>query len=165
MPRRMVSTMNALRARAEYVGVQTTPALREHEADRASQRIIGSLAVLIVLTLDDLLGQAIDGQGRILLASVGAYLALTLAYRVFLHSGAVPGIVPVYSFLLLDPALLALPLYLAPQRLGFLNPFLFVAVVRTGIRYGVRTMYLSWTITLLSSTILLTNPSGGKEST
>lgn len=59
-----------------------------------------------------------------------------------------------YAFLILDPVYLVGVLYLDARTFAFLNPFLLVVIIRTGIRYGIRTMYLSWVSTLASSTIL-----------
>ncbi|HSC62236.1 MAG TPA: hybrid sensor histidine kinase/response regulator [Caldimonas sp.] len=56
-----------------------------------------------------------------------------------------------------DPLMLVLVLYLQPHNFAFLNPFLLVTIARTGIRYGVRTMYLSWFMTLLFSLVLITS--------
>ena len=47
-----------------------------------------------------------------------------------------------YAFLLLDPIFLVGVLFFDPETFAFLNPFLLVVIVRTGIRYGIRTMYL-----------------------
>ena len=60
-----------------------------------------------------------------------------------------------YAFLVLDPFFLLGVLVQDPATFAFLNPFLLVVVVRTGIRYGLRTMYLSLASTLLASTMLL----------
>ena len=46
-----------------------------------------------------------------------------------------------YAFLLLDPIFLVGILSFDPETFAFLNPFLLVVIVRTGIRYGIRTMY------------------------
>ncbi|MGZ8771130.1 MAG: sensor histidine kinase, partial [Aeromicrobium sp.] len=82
---------------------------------------------------------------------------ITVAYRFFLQANRGEGVIALYVFLLLDPLMLVLVLYLQPRVFAFLNPFLFVVVVRTGIRYGIRTMYLSWTMTLLCSISLPTS--------
>ena len=44
-----------------------------------------------------------------------------------------------------------------PKAFAFLNPFLLIMIVRSGIRFGIRTMYLSWATTLAASTMLLTS--------
>jgi len=146
-----------LKALAALIGAHATPARREHELDRASQRVIGCVAVVLVLALDTLLSQSLDPPGRILLASTLVYLVLSLAYRLFLHTGRGEGVLGLYAFLLLDPLVLVLVLLLQPRHFAFLNFFLFVVIVRSGIRYGIRTMYLSWIVTCLGSMALLSS--------
>jgi len=146
-----------LKILAALVGAHATPARREHELDRASQRVIGCLAVILVLAVDNLLSQWSDPPGRILLASTLVYLVLSLAYRLFLHTGRGEGLLGLYAFLLLDPMVLVLVLLLQPRHFAFLNFFLFVVIVRSGIRYGIRTMYLSWIVTFLCSMTLLSS--------
>jgi len=60
----------------------------------------------------------------------------------------------VYAFLVVDPIVLVGLLIQDPETFAFLNPFLFVTVVRIGIRYGVSTFYLSWLVTLCASALL-----------
>jgi len=146
-----------LKILAALVGAHATPARREHELDRASQRVIGCLAVILVLAVDNLLSQWSDPPGRILLASTLVYLVLSLAYRLFLHTGRGEELLGLYAFLLLDPMVLVLVLLLQPRHFAFLNFFLFVVIVRSGIRYGIRTMYLSWIVTFLCSMTLLSS--------
>ena len=145
-----------------YIGAHATAARTEHELDRASQRIFGCLAVMLVIAVDQLSGKSTDSLGQILLALTAAYLAITAAYRYFLKADRGEGIFALYAFLILDPLMLVLVLYMQPRNFAFLNPFLFVVIVRTGIRYGIRTMYLSWSMTLLSS-ILLVNSEFWRE--
>src|SRR5215218_4508917 len=143
-----------LRRLADYVGAHTSPATREHELDRATQRVVGCLAVLLVLALDALFSDHGDISARILFAATVAYVGVTAFYVVSLRLNQAPSIAPIYLFLFADPLVLMLVLFLAPRIFAFLNPFLFVVIVRTGIRYGVRTMYLSWTATLVGSAAL-----------
>jgi signal transduction histidine kinase len=42
-----------------------------------------------------------------------------------------------------------------PERLAFLNPFLLIVVIRCGIRYGTRTMWLAWAVTATAALLLL----------
>ncbi|MEO8924874.1 MAG: HAMP domain-containing sensor histidine kinase [Caldimonas sp.] len=72
--------------------------------------------------------------------------------RIVRPHGGVPAL---YAFLILDPCFLVGVLVQDPVRFAFLHPFLLVVVVRTGIRFGIRTMYLSLAATLLASTALL----------
>jgi hypothetical protein len=49
----------------------------------------------------------------------------------------------------LDPTFLVGVLFFDQETFAFLNPFLLAVVVRTGIRYGIRAMYLTWATTLV----------------
>jgi signal transduction histidine kinase/CheY-like chemotaxis protein len=146
-----------LKSLAGFVGAHATPTLAEHEIDRASQRIVGCLAVLVLVVVVDVLsGRSLDPRGRILIVSIVLYLSITFVYLIALRTGRAGGVAPVYAFLVLDPILLTLALHLQPEKFAFLNPFLFVVIVGTGLRYGIRALYLSWLATLLSSLALLT---------
>ena len=54
-----------------------------------------------------------------------------------------------YFFLISDPLLFISMLALDPRTFAFLHPLLLVIVVRSGIRYGIRTMYLAMAGSLL----------------
>ena len=84
-----------------------------------------------------------------------AYGIASLAYLRFLERLDGGAAVLLYAFLLLDPIFLVGILFFDPETFAFLNPFLLVVIVRTGIRYGIRTMYLSWATTLVASLLLL----------
>ena len=71
------------------------------------------------------------------------------------HVLSAPVVAPL--ILLIDPFFLIEILIQDPKTFGFLNPFLILTVIRVGIRYGVRSMYLSWLATLLASTLLATS--------
>ena len=146
-------TLELFTAFAQFIGAHSATSIKEHEIDRASQRTIGCLAVLLVLIVSHIARQSTSTSARILIGLVPIYLAIPLSYT-FL-AGAPPNPSPLSIHL--DPFLLTLTLYLAPVEFAFLNPFLLVVIVRTGIRYGIRTMYLSWVTTLLSSIMLLTS--------
>ena len=93
-----------------------------------------------------------------LVLSVGLiYPAFALTYRRFVLSHPGPVSPLVYLFLVLDPIALTAVLFEDPQTFAFLNPFLFFIVVRVGIRYGVRTMYLAWSVTLIAVALLPTS--------
>jgi hypothetical protein len=47
-----------------------------------------------------------------------------------------------------------------PRTFALWNPFLVVVLVRCGLRYGMRTMYLACGSALVASTLLATSPTG-----
>jgi len=62
-----------------------------------------------------------------------------------------------YFFLITDPLFFISMLALDPRTFAFLHPLLLVIVVRSGIRYGLRTMYLAWGSAMTGSLLLLIN--------
>jgi signal transduction histidine kinase/CheY-like chemotaxis protein len=147
---------------AEFLGAHASPALRGHERSRAWQRIVACSAFLVVWAFDHAAGELTPVRAA--LAAVNAcYLVASAFYLHLLGHDRARSLVPVYAFLVCDPLVLVLVLYLDPQHFAFLNPLLFVVVVRSGLRYGIRTMYLSWSVTLLMSTLLLTSPFWRRE--
>jgi signal transduction histidine kinase/CheY-like chemotaxis protein len=146
-----------LRRVADFFGAHASPELLSHERSRAWQRIAACSAFVAVWAIDLATGQLAPARAA-LAAVILCYLIASVFYLHVLRHGAVRSLVPVYAFLVCDPFLLVLVLYLDPERFAFLNPLLFVVVVRSGLRYGVRTMYLSWGVTLLMAALLLTSP-------
>jgi signal transduction histidine kinase len=65
------------------------------------------------------------------------------------------GVTLQYVFLVIDPLSLVLILVEDPQSFAFLNPFLLVVIVRCGIRYGIRTMWLVWSVAIVAAAALL----------
>ncbi|MGZ8259580.1 MAG: ATP-binding protein [Caldimonas sp.] len=139
---------------AALFGEQASPALREHELERNLERVVACGAVLLVWPFD-LGGEAVARTHTPLLALVASYLVAALAYRYFLRDGRAPGAFAAAAFLVLDPVVLAAIVALDAGRFAFLHPLLFVVVVRSGLRYGLRTMAVSWAVALLASTLLL----------
>ena len=86
-----------------------------------------------------------------------AYGLTSLAYGYLLHRrpGTGPGLL--YAFVMADPVMLVIVLAHDPEYFAFLNPFLLIVIVPSGIRYGIRTMYLSWVVTILAAPLLLTS--------
>jgi signal transduction histidine kinase len=138
----------------EGIGAHRTPHKEIQERDRALQRGGVGLALPFVWTVELVLGLPIGPP--LWFVAVGlAYGIGSLVYRMVLDRLGRSGVVLLYAFLLLDPIFLVSVLFFDPETLAFLNPFLLVVIVRTGIRYGIRTMYLSWITTLLASLSLL----------
>jgi signal transduction histidine kinase len=145
-----------LQAFTKLFGAHHSPELREHELDRAFQRIVGCSGCMLVWAFAYVSGQ-LSPPRAVLLGLAALYLSGSLLYAVLLRRGRVRGALPVYAFLVLDPFLLVLILYLDPRNFAFMCPLLVAVIVRAGLSYGVRTMVLSWTIALLSSCLLLTS--------
>lgn len=138
----------------EAIGAHRSPQRQVQEHDRARQRaVVGILLPLFWLAKLQFglpAGPPLWFVVAGLAYGIGSLLYLRVLGR--LRAGAA-GLL--YAFLLLDPVFLVAVLFFDPEHLAFLNPFLLVVIVRTGIRYGIRTMYLSWSTTLAASLLLL----------
>lgn len=143
-------------ALTRYFGAQDVPELREHELDRSRQRIVGLLVVSALWLANHLAAGPGKQLSWISIAVTIAYFLGSVAYRHLLTTRAPKQVFFLYLFLVLDPLYVNAVLVEAPEVFAFLNPFLLVVIVRSGIRYGVRTMYLSWALTLIGSVALLT---------
>jgi len=91
-----------------------------------------------------------------ILLSIG-YLLLTVAYLQFGNWERLAEGKFLYFFLVSDPPFFISTLVLDPHTFAFLHPLLLVIVVRSGIRYGLRTMYVSWGSAIVGSLLLFTS--------
>ena len=139
---------------AEYFGAHLVPDRASQERERALQRGIVGILVAVVWTLQYLAGGRSEPHLGFVLFYGLVVPATAFAYRRFLVSSPDGGIALQYGFLILDPLLIVTVLVLDPQTFAFLNPFMLVVIVRNGIRYGIRTMYLALGVTLVASTLL-----------
>lgn len=145
--------MNLLR----YFGAHADPEMQAHELDRSWQRMAASLAITLVWLIEEYSSAAADRPSPIFLVVSVSYFVASFIYRTLLKSQASRVRLILYVFLILDPVMVVLVLATGAQTFAFLNPYLLFMVVRCGIRYGIRTMYLAWSTTLLASLILLTS--------
>jgi signal transduction histidine kinase len=83
------------------------------------------------------------------------YGVISFGYRAYLKRRPMGGVTLQYVFLVIDPLSLVLILVEDPQSFAFLNPFLLVVIVRCGIRYGIRTMWLVWSVAIVAAAALL----------
>ena len=128
----------------------------EHERDRALQRGVIVLVVCVVWAIDSATSTGRWPLGRVVLFYAAlAYGLSSLAFRHYLAFRPMGGLFVQYLFLVNDPIFLTLALVLDAERLAFLYPFLFLIIIRSGIRYGTRTMWLAWAIALLATSLLL----------
>lgn len=142
---------------AEGIGAHRVPHRDIQERDRALQRGIVGIGLPSIWGLELLLGRLTGPPLWFALLGV-TYGVFSVAYRQFLRSiHEELARFLLYAFLVLDPIFLVGVLFFDAKVFAFLYPFLLVVIVRTGIRYGIRTMYLSWAIALVASTVLLTN--------
>ena len=85
-----------------------------------------------------------------------AVLSVTsFAFWVYLSRHPNSGISAQYVFLLLDPPVAIGILVYDPATFAFLNPLVLAIIVRCGIRFGLRTFWLAWMLTVASALALL----------
>ena len=143
---------------ARLFDAHTAPARREHELAGAWPRIAGCLCVAAVWSYDRAVGR-IDAARELLLAVDAVYLVLAVAYLLPLRRGRSGSGAPLYFFLVGDALFLTAILALDPRSFAFTDPLLFVVVLRNGLHYGLRTMYLSWSAALVASLLFFVDPS------
>jgi signal transduction histidine kinase/ActR/RegA family two-component response regulator len=149
---------------AAFFAVRNVPDWRLQEAERAWQRYVVCWGVSAVWFFQYLSGHPVNA-GAWYIVSVGlAYPLAAFVYRRYLLSRSDSGVALLYVFLVLDPFVLIGLLIQDPGTFAFLNPFLIVTIVRTGLRYGLGTMYLSWTTMLVASGLLATSSFWRSES-
>ena len=143
---------------ARLFDAHTAPARREHERAGAWPRIAGCLCVAAVWSYDRFVGR-IDAARELLLAVDAVYLVLAVAYLLLLRRQRPGSAALLYFFLVGDVFFLTAVLALDPRSFAFADPLLFVVVLRDGIRFGLRTMYLSWSAALVASLLFFVDPS------
>lgn len=137
-----------------YLGVPETPHRTLHELDRAFQRAVGSLAVSLIWILKLWLQPTeLEGESYGLPMTL-TYLAISVLYIRRLRRNPDSGTTAQFVFLVLDPIILVLVLILDPAVFAFAYPFLLIVIIRSGLRYGVRIMYLSWGVALVATAFL-----------
>ena len=153
----MLSLRAILAKTSSYFGAQSVPALRLHERDRAMQRVVVCGIVGAIWCIEAWLGRFNQIQDYAALGFTMAYVAAGLFYRQRGDFQSSTNLALIYVFLVVDPVYLIVALALDPITFGFLHPLVLVVIVRSGIRYGLRTMYLAWSTAVLATPILLTN--------
>ena len=144
--------VHALVRFADFFGAHRSPQKRAHERDRALQRAVVAWALALWWVGQYVFDVSVRAAPWYVVCCV-VYGAIAIAYRHVVRTEG--GAVALYAFLIIDPIFSLGALVEDADTLAFLNPFLLVIIVRTGIRYGVRTMYLSLAVTLVACPILL----------
>ncbi|MEO7116942.1 MAG: hybrid sensor histidine kinase/response regulator, partial [Caldimonas sp.] len=141
---------------ARFLGAHTVPERDAHEGARALQRMIvcGVIASIWIYRL-------VSGHAAWLMMTaafpcvVAALAVASLLYWVHLRQHPGSGVAAQYFFLLSDPPVAIGILVYDPTTFAFLNPFLLAIVVRCGIRYGLRTFWTAWALTVVAALTLL----------
>ena len=135
---------------SSLLGRPDVPRRPLQERGRALNRAVVA-AVLALLWIGQIHFIEREPVSRLILGATIAYGLTAAAYGYLLSIRPDTGPTLLYAFVIADP--LALVGVLRDQEtfaLALLNPFLLTVIVSSGIRYGVRIMYLSWTATLIA---------------
>ena len=102
-------------------------------------------------------------QDYVALGFTITYVISSLLYRGRGDISSRASVAFLYAYLLLDPVYLIVALTLDPNTFAFLHPLVLVVIVRSGIRYGLRTMYLACGAAIVATSLLLANEFWGTE--
>lgn len=142
----------------EYFGAQTVPHRDVHEQERALQRLIVAYSICLIWLIELLAGYS---SWSVLQScsfiSFLSYATSAFVYRIRLRRRSYKGSALQYFYLVVDPMALVLVMFVDPARFAFLNPFILIVIIRCGIRFGTRTMWLVWSVAILTSVGLLPN--------
>ena len=145
----MVSAGEFLDRLEHYFGAGKIPGRWAQERRRAISRSVVAISVSALWAAEILSGH--ENSSPLWAVGVPIMLALvSWAYGHFLCGSSLKGPALLYAFVIADPVALVGVLSQTPQIAALLNPFLLTVIVASGIRYGVRAMYLGWTATLIA---------------
>ena len=133
------------------------PDLIEQERERAQQRAVVALAGTGVWLLQYLLGHRVQASTWFVVF-LGLLGGVALIHRRALRAMPRAAIPLAYVFLVVDPLVIVGILVQDPDTFAFLYPVLIFVIVRCGLRYGVRTMYLALASAVAALPLLLGNP-------
>ena len=129
---------------ADYFGAHTVLHRDEHERDRARQRAVIAMVFALASGWAVWSAGADDGFERLVPWLSAAYAAYAMFHLKVMLSRARRGVLAQYVFIVLDSVLTIVAVTGAPTVLAAFYPVLMVQIVRCGMRYGIRTMWLSW---------------------
>ena len=154
----MIDCPRSLKELTDFFGAHRVPDRARHEAESARNRAVVCAAVASVWAIQCGSGRVVHAPlWFVVLVGLASPIA-ALAFRRFVLSKPTKGIFFQYAFLIFDPVLVTLLLIEDPWTFAFLNPLLLLIVIRIGICYGLRTMYLAWGATLAGAALLLSSP-------
>ncbi|MEO8524636.1 MAG: HAMP domain-containing sensor histidine kinase [Caldimonas sp.] len=141
----------------EFFGAHRVPESKKHLRERAQLRGIACLGIASIWLIRFWSGTSIPPSLWIILALAAVYGGLSFFHLRTLRASGTGGIGLLYAFLILDPLFIIAVLIEDPRTFAFLNPLLLVVILRSGLGYGIRTMYLAWGAALLGATLLATS--------
>ncbi len=142
-------------AAISYIGAHLVPHRDLHEIDRALQRAVISCIPFVLMVWQAFTSSGLGPVVLVLPVVATAYAAAALVYLKIIRTQPNRAVMAQYAFIVLDPVLTVLALAGMPLVLGCLNPLLLAQIVRCGIRFGMRTLWLTWGSAVVASVILL----------
>ena len=151
----MIEFASVAESLARFLGAHTVPRRDAHERARALQRAC-ICAVIAGIWISQLFsGRSAGPWGAVFPCFLAVLSVTSLAFWVYLSRHPNSGISAQYVFLLLDPPVAIGILVYDPATFAFLNPLVLAIIVRCGIRFGLRTFWLAWMLTVASALALL----------
>ena len=138
-----------------YIGAHTGPDRDNNELERARQRIGAAVFMLVMLAFSR---QWRGGAfGVMWLAPAWAATLVVVDVLHIMRIKQKPGsMVPLqYFFLVTDQLSVALILTDSPKTLAWMSPYLLFILMRIGMRYGVRSLWLAWAAGIVSVPAIL----------
>jgi signal transduction histidine kinase/CheY-like chemotaxis protein len=128
------------------------PLAIRHETQRSLQRVgFGLLMPFMGLWVGQHFGlthQPMAGFWPLACAFYGAFAA---GFLLFIRYVSCKGLLCLYIFVFLDPIVTIAMVAYAPEVFAWLGLLLLMIIVRTGLRYGMQLLIVSWVIASLSS--------------
>src|SRR5438094_289731 len=124
----------------DYFGAHLVPGRDEHERERVAERALLLSAVLLFWTGGYFVGTHLWIREAMVPYLMGIALVGSLIHWSCLVRRPGSCVAVQYLMLVIDPFIIVGVLAEDPNYFAFLNPFLLVAIVRCGLRYGTRTL-------------------------
>ncbi len=149
---------HSLRQLIELIGAHRAEHRDAHERDRARQRLLISLTMALAASwaaFDASRSGPVSLPALLVPAMICGYaLAAQVYFQWVLRQGP-SGLLGQYGFMVLDSVVTVLALVGAPEILASFYSLLMVQIVRCGMRYGVRSLWLSWASAALAAATLM----------
>ena len=142
-------------AAISYIGAHLVPHRDLHEIDRAIQRAVISGILCVLMVWHAFTSSGLGPVALVFPVVAAAYATAALIYLKLIRAKPNRAVMAQYVFIILDPVLTVIALAGVPIALGPLNPLLLAQIVRCGIRFGMRTLWLTWGGAVIASVILL----------
>lgn len=147
--------MPALTPIFDYFGAHKVVDRALNERDRALQRFLfPTLLIPLGIWAGHLLGLTDKGLFGPFTILPMMYGLLGLAYYFFIARNPSGGVGAQYAFLICDPIATEAAIAYEPAAFSWMSIVLFVVITRAGVRYGMRTLLLTWVSAIVGAVAL-----------